>query len=69
MVKYLVGRVSDPLVGVFTGLFAYYIYETDPRNAAQRPEGRRLWDLLSRWSRDEKPDKSLYEEVKHVHKV
>lgn len=57
MVKYLIGRyvagrscgrIADPIFGVVTGVGAFYLWETDPRNAADHGEGHRLWDLLSR---------------------
>ena len=39
----------DPVLGVFTGVFAYYLYESNPRTAP--PEGDRLVQLL-KWKRD-----------------
>ncbi|CAO1619686.1 unnamed protein product [Jaminaea pallidilutea] len=48
MPRYIIGRVSDPLLGVFTGVLAYYLWETDIRNQHLRPEGRSLWDLVQR---------------------
>ena len=39
----------DPLLGVFTGLFAYYLYENNPRTAPD--ERDRLLELV-RWKRD-----------------
>ncbi|KAL9935086.1 hypothetical protein V8E36_006162 [Tilletia maclaganii] len=48
MVKYLIGRVADPVFAVATGVFAYVIWEQDGRNAEHRPEGRRLADLVKR---------------------
>lgn len=50
----------DPLVGIATGVFAYYIYETDPRNAQSRPAGRSLADLASRFWNDDRPPFTLY---------
>ena len=38
----------DPLLGVFTGLFAYYLFENNPRTAP--PENERLLELL-KWKR------------------
>ncbi|TFK76276.1 hypothetical protein BDN72DRAFT_756184, partial [Pluteus cervinus] len=35
----------DPLLGIFTGFFAYYLYETHPRTAI--PEQSRLAPLVS----------------------
>lgn len=43
-------RYVDPLLGVFTGVFAYYLHETHPRTAP--PPGQRLTELLE-WKRDE----------------
>ncbi|PWN33871.1 uncharacterized protein FA14DRAFT_190984 [Meira miltonrushii] len=60
MVQYLVGRALDPLLGIATGVFAYYIYETDPRNASQRPAGRSLSELATRYINNEKPQFTLY---------
>jgi len=41
----------DPLLGVFTGILAYYLYETNPRTAP--PADQRLkelaWWKLSKW--------------------
>ncbi|KII88400.1 hypothetical protein PLICRDRAFT_175994 [Plicaturopsis crispa FD-325 SS-3] len=42
----LLSRTLDPLLGVFTGVFAYYLYETNPRTAL--PPDQRLVEL-SRW--------------------
>lgn len=53
-------RLSDPLLGVATGAFAYYIWETDPRNASQRPPGRSLLQVTQRWWNQEKPPFTLY---------
>ncbi|PWN88207.1 hypothetical protein FA10DRAFT_157094 [Acaromyces ingoldii] len=60
MVKYLVGRLADPVLGLATGVFAYYLWETDPRNAPVRPQGRTLLDLSRRWWNDERPSRILY---------
>jgi hypothetical protein len=44
----------DPLLGVFTGFFAYYLYESNPRTAF--PQDQRLSELVkwkwSKWSRE-----------------
>lgn len=40
----LLSRAVDPLLGVFTGVFAYYLYEVNPRNAI--PERDRLLELI-----------------------
>ena len=42
-------RTLDPILGVFTGAFAYYLYETHPRTAL--PQELRLMSLL-RWKRE-----------------
>ncbi|KAI0797994.1 hypothetical protein C8Q75DRAFT_709482, partial [Abortiporus biennis] len=39
-------RTVDPILGVFTGVFAYYLYETNPRTAL--PESERLVEL-AKW--------------------
>ena len=53
-------RVADPLLGIATGVFAYYLYETDPKNAAARPAGRSLLDVGSRWWNSQAPARTLY---------
>ncbi|PWN29545.1 hypothetical protein BDZ90DRAFT_258460 [Jaminaea rosea] len=56
MPRYLVGRISDPLLGISTGVLAYILWENDGRNAAHRPEGRMLSDLVKRrWSGEAPP--------------
>ena len=42
-------RTLDPILGVATGIFAYYLYETHPRTGL--PEELRLMSLL-RWKRE-----------------
>jgi hypothetical protein len=42
---YLLSRTLDPLLGVFTGLLAYYLHETNPRSAP--PEGHTLRELAA----------------------
>ena len=39
----------DPLLGVFTGVFAYYLYENNPRTAPA--ERDRLMELV-KWKRE-----------------
>ncbi|PWN50332.1 hypothetical protein IE53DRAFT_387371 [Violaceomyces palustris] len=46
--KYLIGRISDPILGITTGIMAYYLWENDGRNSELRPQGRKLNDLLRR---------------------
>ncbi|KAE8205686.1 hypothetical protein A4X06_0g454 [Tilletia controversa] len=48
MPKYLIGRTADPVFAMMTGVFAYVLWENDGRNAEQRPEGRKLADLVKR---------------------
>ncbi|KZT26522.1 hypothetical protein NEOLEDRAFT_1062828, partial [Neolentinus lepideus HHB14362 ss-1] len=47
-------RGLDPVLGVFTGILAYYLYETHPRTAP--PPDQRLQELLrwkwSKWRRE-----------------
>ncbi|KAF9013887.1 hypothetical protein BDQ17DRAFT_1341679 [Cyathus striatus] len=42
----LLTRYLDPVLGLFSGVFAYYLYETHPRNTL--PQHERLLPLL-RW--------------------
>jgi len=42
----LLSRTLDPLLGIFTGAFAYYLYETNPRTA---PAPEQKLDHLVRW--------------------
>ena len=44
-------RTIDPLLGVFTGVFAFYLYETNPRTAP--PERERLVELV-KWKMDKR---------------
>ncbi|KAH7913729.1 hypothetical protein BJ138DRAFT_1145397 [Hygrophoropsis aurantiaca] len=48
-VPVLLSRGLDPFLGVFTGCFAYYLYETNPRTAL--PPDQRLAPLLQ-WKWD-----------------
>ena len=43
---YLLSRTLDPILGVFTGLLAYHLHETNPRSAP--PPGHTLQEL-ARW--------------------
>ena len=43
---YLLSRTLDPLLGIFTGLLAYRLHETNPRSAP--PPGHTLQELV-RW--------------------
>ncbi|OCB87869.1 hypothetical protein A7U60_g5003 [Sanghuangporus baumii] len=45
----LMGRSVDSLLGVFTGVFAFYLNQTNPRTAP--PRGENLMDLI-RWKRE-----------------
>ncbi|EGN93255.1 hypothetical protein SERLA73DRAFT_78863 [Serpula lacrymans var. lacrymans S7.3] len=45
----IVSRAVDPILGVFTGCLAYYLYETNPRNTL--PSDRRLAPLVQwKWA-------------------
>ncbi|KAI0082627.1 hypothetical protein K474DRAFT_1702624 [Panus rudis PR-1116 ss-1] len=55
----LLSKALDPLLGVFTGVFAYYLYENHPRTAP--PDGERLIDL-ARW----KWEKRRREQASHL---
>ncbi|XAO24982.1 hypothetical protein I312_103791 [Cryptococcus bacillisporus CA1280] len=44
---YLLSRTLDPLLAVFTGLFAFYLNQNNPRTAP--PPGHTLQELL-RWN-------------------
>lgn len=44
-------RGLDPLLGVFTGVLAYYLYETNPRTAP--PPDQRLLPLVQ-WKLDQR---------------
>ncbi|KAI0647059.1 hypothetical protein C8Q79DRAFT_1009207 [Trametes meyenii] len=50
----LLSRALDPILGVFTGVLAYTLYETHPRTAM--PEELRLKSLLkwkyTRWQQE-----------------
>ncbi|TCD64661.1 hypothetical protein EIP91_003822 [Steccherinum ochraceum] len=47
----LLSRTLDPLLGIFTGAFAYYLYENNPRTAP--PPEERLGELI-RWKMDKR---------------
>jgi len=42
----LLSRALDPLLGIFTGALAFYLYEINPRTA---PEQEQKLDNLVRW--------------------
>ncbi|KAF8238595.1 hypothetical protein L208DRAFT_1387276 [Tricholoma matsutake] len=46
MAPVLLSRYLDPFLGVFTGFFAYYLYETHPRTTV--PPDQRL-AVLVKW--------------------
>ncbi|SPO30414.1 uncharacterized protein UTRI_06344 [Ustilago trichophora] len=48
MPTYLVGRIFDPILGLATGVMAYFLWENDPRNSHERPPHRSLPDLVRR---------------------
>ncbi|EIW65825.1 hypothetical protein TREMEDRAFT_35791 [Tremella mesenterica DSM 1558] len=43
---YLLSRTLDPILGIFTGLLAYHLHESNPRSAP--PPGHTLRELV-RW--------------------
>jgi hypothetical protein len=46
---FLLSRTLDPLLGVFTGLLAFHLHETNPRSAP--PPGHTLSELIQwKWS-------------------
>ncbi|KAN0077096.1 hypothetical protein V8E55_010951 [Tylopilus felleus] len=61
----LLSRGIDPLLGVFTGCLAYYLYETNPRTAL--PPDQRLAALLQwkwgKWEQERQGGKSPGKEV------
>ncbi|KAG1782598.1 hypothetical protein EV702DRAFT_391435 [Suillus placidus] len=50
----LLSRGLDPVLGIFTGCFAYYLHETNPRTAA--PPDKQLAALVqwkwAKWKRE-----------------
>ena len=56
---FLLSRTLDPLLGVFTGLLAFHLHETNPRSAP--PAGHTLSELIQwKWS-DAKARRELRE--------
>ncbi|WVO22514.1 uncharacterized protein IAS62_003844 [Cryptococcus decagattii] len=50
---YLLSRTLDPLLAVFTGLFAFYLNQNNPRTAP--PPGHTLQELLIwKWAESKK---------------
>ncbi|KAI0283007.1 hypothetical protein BGY98DRAFT_1058333 [Russula aff. rugulosa BPL654] len=45
----LLSRALDPLLGIFTGALAFYLYEINPRTA---PEPEQRLENLVRWKFD-----------------
>jgi hypothetical protein len=43
---YAFASTLDPMLGIFTGVFAYYLYESNPRTA---PIPEQKLDNLARW--------------------
>ncbi|CBQ71291.1 conserved hypothetical protein [Sporisorium reilianum SRZ2] len=60
MPTYLIGRVFDPILGLATGVMAYFLWENDARNYHERPEGRSLPELLRRRLANQPPPESIY---------
>jgi len=54
MAPALLSRALDPILGVFTGVLAYYLYETNPRTAL--PPHKTLSQLATwkwdKWKRE-----------------
>lgn len=56
---FLLSRTLDPLLGVFTGLLAFHLHETNPRSAP--PAGHTLSELIQwKWN-DAKARRELRE--------
>ncbi|TFY72668.1 hypothetical protein EVG20_g344 [Dentipellis fragilis] len=62
MAPVLLSRFLDPLLGVSTGLLAYYLYETNPRTEV--PENQRLLPL-ARWKMDKMQKERAQREAEH----
>ncbi|KAJ1020336.1 hypothetical protein NDA18_005932 [Ustilago nuda] len=60
MPAYLVGRLFDPILGLATGVMAYFLWENDGRNAHERPEGRSLPELVRRRLANQPAPAELY---------
>ncbi|KAJ9475908.1 Non-classical export protein 1 [Pseudozyma hubeiensis] len=60
MPTYLIGRVSDPILGLATGVMAYFLWENDARNYHERPQGRSLPELVRRRLSGQPPPSNLY---------
>ncbi|EST07318.1 Non-classical export protein 1 [Kalmanozyma brasiliensis GHG001] len=60
MPTYLVGRVFDPILGLATGVMAYFLWENDPRNSHERPSQRSLPELVRRRLNSQTPPESIY---------
>lgn len=52
-------RAIDPILGVGTGVMAYFLWENDGRNEVHRPDGRKLLDLLNRKWNNQRPPREL----------
>lgn len=53
-------RVFDPILGLATGVLAYFLWENDDRNTQERPDGRSLPELVRRRLNNQDPPKSIY---------
>ncbi|CDS00488.1 uncharacterized protein SPSC_03336 [Sporisorium scitamineum] len=60
MPTYLIGRVFDPILGLATGVMAYFLWENDARNYHERPDGRSLPELVRRRIANQPPPESSY---------
>ncbi|TDL21476.1 hypothetical protein BD410DRAFT_724284, partial [Rickenella mellea] len=56
-------KTLDPVLGVFTGVFAYYLYENNPRTAP--PADHKLAELV-KWKR-EKWQKQRHDRLRAEH--
>ncbi|GHJ84583.1 hypothetical protein NliqN6_0985 [Naganishia liquefaciens] len=60
--RYLLGRYMDPMLGVFTGILAYHLHESNPRS---RPEpGHRLNELVAwQWNQSKEARRAKEESL------
>ncbi|KAF9464771.1 hypothetical protein BDZ94DRAFT_1216083 [Collybia nuda] len=64
----LLSRTLDPALGVFTGVFAFYLYETHPRTAL--PSEERLETLIRwKWSIFQKNRATRLDKIGEVDRV
>lgn len=53
-------RVFDPILGLATGVMAYFLWENDPRNSHERPRGRSLPELVQRRLANQDPPADIF---------